>query len=396
MVGILSDSPIDIRVASDQKIKKRLDIVRSHELELSKRHPLGAAGLKQLSFVDLFLAMFFLRDGMPEEAWSLMEECNRSCESYLALHPGDREVERRRFEAAAWTVSTLSGSSNDQLHEIWNARALAALERLRWDDALHAHGVSGLSRAHRIRADSLLLQGETDRAKRELEADLAFVRSELATQTNRPEIVLSEVLALAALGRGSGELTVLPTPIHFQPPYSIADLDRDNGELMARRLGLYPSLLKSSGIIPEDLPPEAWVDRLMSLIETDAAKFHLNRARIPAAAWWLRAPFVNMAGHQRSFGTLGGAHRIVDRLFALAERLTRSYPDQAAAYMLLTEGYVQKAKNAYQEEEAPVIRRWEQKALDAAIRAETLDPENYEARNLVRICRARLNKLASK
>jgi hypothetical protein len=64
--------------------------------------------------------------------------------------------------------------------------------------------------------------------------------------------------------------------------------------------------------------------------------------------------------------------------------------------MLLTEGYVQKAKNAYQEEEAPVIRRWEQKALDAAIQAETLDPENHEARNLVRICRARLNKLASK
>ncbi len=69
-----------------------------------------------------------------------------------------------------------------------------------------------------------------------------------------------------------------------------------------------------------------------------------------------------------------------DQLVALAERLTRSYPDQAVTYMLLSEGYVQKAKNAYREDDAPVIERWERKALDAAIHAATLEPENDEAR----------------
>jgi hypothetical protein len=43
-----------------------------------------------------------------------------------------------------------------------------------------------------------------------------------------------------------------------------------------------------------------------------------------------------------------------------------------------------------------VIKRWEQKALDAAIRAETLEPDNDEAHGLVKHRRARLNKLASK
>ena len=64
--------------------------------------------------------------------------------------------------------------------------------------------------------------------------------------------------------------------------------------------------------------------------------------------------------------------------------------------MLLSEGYVQKAKNAYREDDAPVIERWERKALDAAIHAETLEPENDEARSLVKNRRARLDKLASK
>jgi hypothetical protein len=63
--------------------------------------------------------------------------------------------------------------------------------------------------------------------------------------------------------------------------------------------------------------------------------------------------------------------------------------------MLLSEGYVQRAKNAYRVDDGPVIG-WERKALDAAIHPSTLEPENDEAHSLVKDRRARLNKLASK
>ena len=86
---------------------------------------------------------------------------------------------------------------------------------------------------------------------------------------------------------------------------------------------------------------------------------------------------------------------LADQLVALAERLTRSYPDQAAPFMLLSEGYVQKAKNAYRVQGEPVIG-WKRKALDAAVHAEKLEPENDEARSLVKDRQTRLNKLASK
>jgi hypothetical protein len=102
-----------------------------------------------------------------------------------------------------------------------------------------------------------------------------------------------------------------------------------------------------------------------------------------------------MASNQRSVGKLGSANRIVDRYLTLGERLTRSHPGQATAYVLLSEGYVQKAKNAYREDEAPVITQWEQKALDAATQAEKLEPESDEPRVLVKHCRGRLDKISS-
>jgi hypothetical protein len=66
-----------------------------------------------------------------------------------------------------------------------------------------------------------------------------------------------------------------------------------------------------------------------------------------------------------------------------------------AAYMLLSEGYVRRAKIAYREDEAPVIERWERTAFDAAIHAATLESVNDEAHGLVKERRARLDKLLS-
>jgi hypothetical protein len=98
---------------------------------------------------------------------------------------------------------------------------------------------------------------------------------------------------------------------------------------------------------------------------------------------------------QREAGNLAEAQCVVDRLLALVGRLTRSYPGQAATYMFLSEAYVQRAKNAYRVVGEPVDG-WEPKALEAALQAATLEPENAEVHNLVKNRRARLDKLASK
>ena len=133
----------------------------------------------------------------------------------------------------------------------------------------------------------------------------------------------------------------------------------------------------------------------ISSIKADAAKFDLDHNHVPAIGWRMRDCFWGTLARQRQAGNLAEAQRIVDRLLALAGRLTRSYPDQGATHMLLSEAYIQGAKNAYRVDGEPVIG-WERKAFDAASQAAILEPENDEARSLVKDRVARLNKLASK
>ena len=147
-------------------------------------------------------------------------------------------MQLKQFHAATWFAISRCGRENGELYEQWNAQALRALERLKAHDAVYAHGVSGLSRGHRIHAEALLLQGDPDRARRELEEDLAFVRSKALAPSVLPEIVLSEALTLAALGRWSGEFAPLRSPIGSLPAYvSFDGVEGDLAELTARRIG---------------------------------------------------------------------------------------------------------------------------------------------------------------
>jgi eukaryotic-like serine/threonine-protein kinase len=397
ILRILPDDIIFIQMwPPGHEPKHTLEFARSQEIELSKRNPSDVGSLKRLAMIDRQLANFRLLDRKPEEAQSLVEESIGSCDRYLALSPDDVEIQWKRFEAAAWTAMTLASSENEQPYQRWNARALAMLEQLKSHDTVHVAGVSGITRCHRFHADSLMSRGETDRARIELEMDLAFVGSVPATEIVFPEIVLCEALALAALGRGTGELSPVQSPIPPQPAnVAIRNLERDLAELTARRIGFLPSIVKSRRLIPEDLSSEAWAERVISSIKTDAAKFHLDHTRIPLIGWRMRDFSHETLAWQRRVGKLGDARRGADRALALAHRLTQTYPDQAAAYMILSDGYVQRAKIAYRVDDEPVIG-WEQKALDAANRAATLDPENYEARGIIENRRARLNKLAPK
>ena len=268
---------------------KTLEIARSQEIELSKRYPLDIGGLKRLATIDNYLATFYVRDGKQDEARSLMEESIGYCEAYLALSPGDVEIQQQQFGSACWMLSYLSDSKNDQLYEQWNARAIAMLERLKSPHDVHVGEMSELSHCHRRRADYLMLRGESDRARKELEEDLDLVRSVPVAETAFPEFALSEALTLAALGQWSGEFTPLRSPIRPQPAnVAISDLELGLAELTARRIGWLPSIVKSPWLIPEDLPTEAWTDRVISSIKSDATKFDLDHTRIPAIGWMMR------------------------------------------------------------------------------------------------------------
>ena len=326
-----------------------------------------------------------------------MEESIGYCEAYLAQSPVDVEIRSRLFASANWMAMTYhSDSNNDQLYERWHARAIATLERLKSLPDVHARGMYEVSRWQLLHAKSLMLAGESERARKELEEGIAFVRSAPVAGSRLPELVLCEASTLAALGRWSGEFPPIRSSVQPRPGnIAIQDLEPQLAELTASRVGLLPSIVKSPYLIPRDLSAEAWSDRVITWMRSDAAKFGLDHTRIPSIGWRMTPCFWGTTRLHREAGNLAEAQRIVERLLALAGRLTRLYPDHAATYMLLSDAYVQRAKIAYVVDGEPVDG-WERKALEAAIQAATLEPEDAEVRSLVKNRRARLDKLESK
>ena len=397
IVRILSHSEIyGPSIKSRHELEKTLENARSQEIELSKRHPVDVGDLKRLATIDEYLAQVYLGDGKPDQARSLMEESIGYFEAYLAGSPFDVEICNRLFGATNWMAMTYHGDSkNHQLFAQWHARAVATLEGLKSFPDVHARGIYEVSRWQHRCANAFMLAGESARARQELEEVLAFVRSVPVAESGYPEIVLCEALTLDALGRWSGEFPRLRSPTQTRPAnVAIRDLERQLAELTASRIGWLPSIGQSPCIIPQDLAAEAWTDRVISLIQSDAASFGLDHNHLPAICWRMKDSYWHTLWRQRQAGKLADAQLIVDRLFALAGRLTGSYPNQAVPYLLLSEAYVQRAKIAYRVEDEPVDG-WERKALEAAIQAAAREPENAEARDLVKNRLGRLDKLAS-
>ena len=375
---------------------KTFEFPRSQEIELSKRYPLDLVALKRLATIDNSISNCYAIDGKRDDAWSFMEESIGYCEACLALSPGDVEIQKLQIGSACFMLNECD-NENDRLYEQWNPRAIAMLERSKLPYDVHVIEMSQLSYYHRLHASFLMLRGEPDRARKELEDDLRLVRSVPVAETAFPEFALSEAATLAALGQWSGEFTPLRSPTDRQPPIvDINQFEKCLAELAARRIGWLPSVARSPWLIPMDLPTKGWTDRVISSIQSDATKFHIDPTRIPAIGWNMMHPCASTQTWYRKVDKLGEAHRLADQEVALAERLTRSYLYQASAYMLLSEGYVQESKNACRDEGAPLAPQWDQKALDAALHAEKIEPDNDEARGLVKNRRARLKKATSK
>jgi serine/threonine protein kinase len=387
IIRLLSDSRIyATSINSGHELEKTLEIVRSQEMALASGHAPRAGDLERLATIDCLLAQVYFGGGKHDQGRTLMEESIGYCERSLAHSPLDVQIRCTLFGAATWMAMTYcTDFESDQLYEQWHARAIRTLEGLKSYPDIHVQGMYDVSRWQRERAMSLRSTGESERARKELEKDLDFIRSVPAAETAFPRFVFNEALTLAALGRWSGEF----------PHGAIQELELTFAERTASRFGWPPSGAESPPLIPDDLSTEAWVDRVISTIKTDAATFHLHDTRIPAILRHLWTRCANALAWQRRSGKLGDARRFADRWVALFEQLTRSYPDQAAAYILLSEAYVEKAKNAYRAVDEPVIG-WEQQALDAAVHAETLEPTNEEAHRLVKDRRRRLDRLESK
>ncbi len=379
------------------QVRNSLRTTLSHELELLRQNPRDCRGLQRLAFIYNDLAVFGSRDG--DEAVSFNEKSVECWEAAVNLDPADSldgYPTSERLLGQIILMKNLIDLRRDDLYDRWNSRARAVLQLVKSSPDAHAGRRHLLSGWHRVRADYLMSHNEPDRARRELQDDLDFLRSAPAAELEYPTFALCEALTRAKLGRWSGESSLPRPPIRSAPvTVSIECVILDLDELATERIGW---LLLSDGLSPsnrQDLPAGARTDRVLSAIRSDAAMFGLENNRLPKICWSMRPVYSANLGELRRIQHPDDANRLADCLLKLAEHLTRAYPEQADSFMLLSDAYIQKAKNAYQEDAMVDAGSFEHLALDAAIKASRVEPGNGGARNLVEDRRARVSRLAS-
>ncbi len=149
----------------DQR-RKAIEITRIQAIELVKQNPFDIGGLRRLAEVDSSLAAFCKANEKRDEARSLSEEAIGCLEKCLAVGPDDMEIRQQLFGRTALLLHLLRGQADDQLYERWNARAIAMLERLDVPHPAHVRAALSLTGVHRLHANRLMQNGESDRAAR--------------------------------------------------------------------------------------------------------------------------------------------------------------------------------------------------------------------------------------
>ena len=307
----------------------------------------------------------------------------------------DLAIQQLTLDAARGIMGYLFDSNEHRLYELWDTRAIAMLERLKSSPIVHAREVFLLSYQHRARANALMFSGESARTRRDLERDLHRLGSVRDVASTYREFVLSEALTLAELGRWSGELTPLEPSVRSRPAIiDVKLLESCLGELTSLRIGWLPSLTGSYRLITEDLPTQTWTDRVISSIKSDASKFALDHTRIPAIGWSMR----HQLRQHNEMATTGRQteQRASDRRSTRrAGRTAHAIPPRSSRRLYASERRIcSESKKRMSSRWAPMIG-WERKALDAAVHAATLEPDNDEVRNLVKNRHVRLDKLVS-
>jgi serine/threonine protein kinase len=368
---------------ADTQRWKTMERARDRQIELSKRAEHDIGNLRRLAIIDGHLVAFREINGKLEQALALEVEIIGCLEACLAHTPDDIEI--REFLASAVTrlLWESAEGTNDNSYEHWNAKATANLRRLQGLPGAKFSQAMEVSRIHRVRADVLMARGQSDCARRELDDDLELMRSLSNATGGLTQFVVSEALTSAALAKPSFDLRLAGST---RRPWSAAEieiLEQGLGEFAARRLGWMRFLASSNGLIGQDAPMDAWADRVIDAVRSDATAFGLDHSHVPAICSGVRRWFPGLLSSLRRAKRFDQERVVVDHLLVLSKRLTQTFPDQATAYMLLHDGYVQRSKLAYHLDPESVLG-WQQQALKAIAHAVSLDPDNDEARHMLR------------
>jgi hypothetical protein len=375
-----TSSPGDITIP--RVVDSFLERALAEQRALARRYPRDPTSQEQLAILAYQLASVYNVRGRFADARSLYEE---------AINLWARRIEQGTdpVQARAHQRSALLGLGNmsatwDDLSAVdrWNDQALAIADTLIRTPG-HVGEVCGLTAVKRNIADHLAIRGAGDHAKRLLESDLRLVDSLPAELAGQLEPTLCRVLALAALGKTNDDVwhrIGLPDSARQTSGPCRVMLIQALSEYTARDSGLRALGTTSPDRDDGRMAPEDWADRAVRSLEKRCAALGLDRACVPTIGRAMCGPVAGTASDQRNARQLPAAQRTATLMKAFARRLAEHFPEHPGPLLILCEGYLQDAKNAWRTGDRATIRRCVQSSLEAAKRASALDPGSEEVR----------------
>lgn len=318
--------------------------------------------------LDLLLASQLASREKLHEARLMFEECLENSDKVLQRHPCESVALYHRF-MACWELGSLAD------RESKSEESLSYLRQA----VVHGEGynllnpnsaVIGLAECRWSLAQSLRHLGNAQSAGTLILANLRML-DDVPKQNGSPIFAIWRTLARLDLREFNMTLSSAPasSPDEVDPLLRLASPEADAlgeeswAELVARSL--------TSGPVPVDLSGN------------DAYDF-IERLGYRVA-------------RQRRMGWMDQARRSTGRMFAFARLLVTRYPDRAAAHLAMSESHKNMAKNACRTDDHVAIERNWKLAIDAARRAQVLDPLNTRAASEAADIQKRLDRhLASK
>jgi len=373
-----------------ERMLERVRAARVKQFQLHRNEP---AEIEQMATLDHILGVTLSRRGRYADAYKLASESFELWEQRIRQGCDLRQARLR--QVGPMRLLAYSDKIQDPADfERWNNNTVSILECLALPPA-DVSPIFELARAQFRFLNTQTLAGHGESARRFFERTLQILDSIVGEPRSSFEIRLTRELALRYIGRTTEELptpAVSPGEVREYESRRFDWLVSSVAELVAQELIDDKQEAGEQGADHAKQPYEARGRRTARFLHDRCIAEGLDDTIIPRVGWEVGMVLSSVASYQRSHQKLQKAIEIAKLFKAFSYGLVEAYPDSPYPQLLLSDAFVQEAKNASRSGDREEVRKATARSLQAAENAVRIDPGCEAACALVNDRRKRLDR----
>ena len=389
LVGNYIESLPDLGIFGD--MLERVRAAQEQQFQLHRDEP---AEIEQMAMLDHVLGVARSRRGRYEDAYLAAAESFELWEQRIRQGCDIRQA-RLRQVGPICILAICDKVRDPATVERWNSSAASILECLALPPA-EISPILELARAQLFILNTERLVGHNARSRQYFERTLHILDSVVGEPRSSFEIRLSREITLQSLGRPverKPRQAATPEQVRAYGQHRLDQLVREIAELvaqdlMAERTG---GGLEEINMVTPSLDTQ--VRRTSEFLHDRCVAEGLDDTIIPKVGWEVGMALSSRGSYLRSHQKLSQAIDIARFFKAFSHDLINAYPDSPYPQLMLSEAFVQEAKNASRSDNQEEVWKATQSSLQAAEQAIRIDPGCEPASSLVNDRRKRLDRI---